>query len=328
MDPTSLEDALTNAENETPEIVADVAAEPIQQEPEWELPGWAKNWDEPDQIALKQLRGLEPAKDHFDRLLGRIDKISTGFGKQGTEYGNYRRQMDPIAEVIGPYVQQFQMNGMTPQQGLTQVLAFADALARNPDQTFPQIAQMYKPSNAGQVIQALAQAWGADLGQVTQEAPYVDPTISQMVNPLFQRLQSIESALSQQHLQGQRAQQAAVLQKLDAFMAAKDETGSPKYPYLDRLQDRMAALINGGMVDRFDPDAMPKAYDMAFRLDPDLSRDDAEKRALAAAARQTAVSKNAADASRNVSGKPSGRDTAPSTLEEALAAADKQFRAA
>lgn len=324
MDPTSLEEALTNAETAVPEV-ADAAPAPEQ---EWELPGWATTWDEPDQVALKQLRGIEPAKEHFDRLLGRIDKISTGFGRQGHEYGNYRRQMDPIAEVISPYVQQFQMNGMTPQQGLTQVLAFADSLARNPDQTFPQLASMYKPSNAGQVIQALAQAWGADLGQVTQEQPYIDPAIQQMLGGVAQELRSVKEWRYQQEHEARTAQQAAVLQKLDAFMAAKDETGAPKYPYLDRLQDRMAAIINGGMVDRRDPEAMQKAYDMAFRLDPDLSSADAEKRALAAAARQTAVAKNAADASRNVSGKPTGRDPAPSTLEEALAATERQFRAA
>lgn len=327
MDPVSLEDALTNADTAVPEV-ANVAEAAPTPEPEWELPGWATTWDEPDQLALKQLRGLEPAKEHFDRLLGRIDKISTGFGRQGHEYGNYRRQMDPIAEVISPYVQQFQMNGMTPQQGLTQVLAFADSLARNPDQTFPQLATMYKPSNAGQVIQALAQAWGADLGQVTQEQPYIDPVIQEMVGGVAQELRSIKEWKYQQEQYARSAQQAAVLHQLDAFTNAKDETGAPKYPHLDRLQNQMAAIINSGLVDRRDHEAIAKAYTMAFRLDPDLSNDDAEKRALAAAARQTATATKAADASRNVSGKPNGRDTAPSTLEEALAAAERQFRTA
>jgi hypothetical protein len=320
------------------EITIDTAVEAVESaipavetqtptEPEWELPSWSSNWDETEKGALKALYGYADGREHFERLVGKVGKISESFGRQGHEYGNYRRQMDPIAEVIGPYVQQFQMNGMTPQQGLTQVLSFADSLARNPDNTYPMLAHMYKPSNAADVLRTLAQAWGSDLGQLAQEQPYIDPAINEMVTPLMQRLQELEQAQYQHQQTAVQGRQKAVLQSLDAFLTAKDESGAPKHPHADRLQNQMASLISGGLVDRYDPDVLSKAYDMALRLDPELGADLAQKRALAAAAQSTAVAKNAADASRNVSGKPNGKASGPSSIDEALAAAEKQFAA-
>lgn len=289
----------------------------------WEPPGWSKRWKEPSRKALEALHSHPDARTHLDPLLSELEETYGYLGRRDNEYAQYRRQLDPIAEVIGPYVQQFQLAGMSPQQGLTQVLAFADSLSRNPDNTFPMLAQMYKPSNAGQVIKALSQAWGTDLGNVIQEEPYMDPAVKQLIGGLTERYQTIEQALYQQQQQAVQGQQAAVLQHIGAFENATDESGAAQHPHFRTVYDDMIHLINAGRVDRSDPQVLSKAYAMAVRLNPELSASIAEKSTLESAARQTAVAKQAQEASRNVSGKPNGRDTAPSTIEEAMRAAAK-----
>ena len=328
----SLSDALDQVAKDLPEVAGphpldidneqEGVQEAVQAAPAWEAPGWSKRWKEPSQKALNALYSHPEARAHLDALLPELEETYSYTGRRDQEFAQYRKMFDPIGNAIGPYVQQFQMNGMTPEAGITQTLAFADALARNPDNTFPTLAQMYKPQNAGQVIQALAQAWGADLGQVTQEQPYIDPAVQQMLGGLTQRFSTIEQALFHQHQQGQQAQQAAVLQEIQAFETATDESGAQKHPHFRTVFEDMVQLVQLGRAR-----SVGDAYTMAVRLNPELSASIGEKQALDSAARQTAAAKQAQGASRNVSGKPNGRDTAPSSIEEAMRAADKEMAA-
>ena len=309
-------------EEKVDHLPTEAAAEPAQETPAWEAPGYTKRWKEPSRKALEALYANAEAKTHLDPLLKELDETYGYIGRRDNEYAQYRKQLDPIAEVIAPYVQQYQLQGMTPQQGLQQLFATADSIRQNPDQTFPWLAQMYKPRDAGQVIQALAQAWGADLGQLTQDAPYIDPNMQQMFGALSQRLQTYEQAMWQQQQGQMHAKQAAVLREIEAFESAADAAGTPKNPHFREVYDDMVSLLNMQRAR-----TLPEAYEMAVRLNPQLAQAMAEKKALAEAARQTADAKQAAEASRNVSGKPTGKDKRPSSIEEAMRAADKSMAA-
>ena len=90
----------------------------------------------------------------------------------------------------------------------------------------------------------------------------------------------------------------------------------------------MVMLLNMGRVDRNDPQALQKAYDMAVRFNPELAATVAKETALANAARQTAAANKASEASRNVSGNRRGSAKQVATsLQEAMRMADKQASA-
>lgn len=326
---SSLDGALEAAAKDVPEVRdAPEVIEPAAPEPAWEAPGFSKRWKEPSRNALKALHDHAEARAHLAPILEELEGTYGYIGRRDNEFATYRKQFDPIAEAINPYVQGFQMRGMSPQQGIQQVLAFADALSQDPDQTFPYLAGMYKPRDAGQALKALAQAWGADLNQVTQDAPYIDPQVTQLLGGYRNELSQMRDYLFQQQQGQHQAMQASVLNHIAAFEDAADESGKPKYPHFRKVYDDMVMLINLGRVDRNDPNVLAKAYDMAVRFNPELGASIAEKQALEAAARQTAEAKQAAEASRNVSGKPKGQPKAGRlTIEEAMRAAEKQMSA-
>jgi hypothetical protein len=318
----SLSGAMESAAKDVPETVAAPVEQQEPVEAAWEAPGWTKRWKEPSRNALKALRDHPEARAHLDPLLKELDETYGYVTKRDQEYAQYRRQLDPIAEVIGPYVNQLHMQGMSPQQFVQQLVATQEAMRSNPDQTFPHLAGMFKPRDANQVIKALAQQWGADLGAITQEAPYIDPALQQMLGGYHSELSQLKQSLWQQQ-QGQlQAQQAAVLNDIAAFESAADESGNPKHPHYREVYDDMVMLIQMGRAS-----SLPQAYDMAVRFNPKLSASMAEQQALKDAARQTAEAKQAAEASRNVSGKPKGRPGQASSIEEAMRKAEKELGA-
>jgi len=318
----SLSGAMESAAKDVPEAVAAPVEQQEPVEAAWEAPGWTKRWKEPSRNALKALRDHPEARTHLDPLLKELDETYSYVGRRDNEFAQYRRQLDPIAEVIAPYVNQLHMQGMSPQQFVQQLLATQDSLRNNPDQTFPYLASMFKPRDAGQAIKALAQAWGADLGSVAQEAPYIDPALQQMLGGYQSELSQVKQAIWQQQQGQMQAQQAAVLNDIAAFESAADESGNPKHPHYREVYDDMVMLIQMGRAS-----SLPQAYDMAVRFNPKLSASMAEQQALKDAARQTAEAKQAAEASRNVSGKPKGRANQASSIEEAMRKAEKELAA-
>ena len=145
----SLSAAIETAAKDAPEEKIDhlpadtnAAADAAEVEKPWEAPGWSKRWKEPSRKALEALHAHQEARAHLDPLLKELDETYSYVGRRDNEFAQYRRQLDPIAEVIAPYVQQYQLQRMSPQQGLQQLFATADSLRSNPDQTFPWLAQM------------------------------------------------------------------------------------------------------------------------------------------------------------------------------------------
>ena len=106
-------DALSCAMEAAAKDVPEAVAAPVeQQEPveaAWEAPGWTKRWKEPSRNALKALRDHPGARTHLDPLLKELDETYSYVGRRDNEFAQYRRQLDPIAEVIAPYVDRLHM---------------------------------------------------------------------------------------------------------------------------------------------------------------------------------------------------------------------------
>lgn len=211
------------------------------------------------------------------------------------EFADFRRNAEPLLEVIKPYSQYWAQQGMNPAQGITQVLSYAEALANNPAAVLPQLAEMY----------------GVDLRQLVAEQPYVDPEVAALKRQLAEIQQERQSwAQQQQHQQHNR-----IAQEIQAFQAATDEQGNPKAPHFDRVFDRMLGLARGGLAQSIDD-----AYRMAVSLDPDLQAEIAQANAARDAAARAAEAKKAVEASKTVQGKSSTDGPPPAmSLRDELA---------
>jgi hypothetical protein len=274
------------------------------------MPGWAKRWKEPSRKALEALYQREDVVPHWEAIQSELDETYQYFGKQGQEYGEYRKRADPILSIASKYEPQYRIQGMTLEQGVGQLFQAAEYLATNPDEALPWLAANYSPRDAAAVVRNLAQAWGVDLAQASQDAPYVDPTIQQMVTPLQQQLQAVQEQLMWRDQQERERTRHAVVEQISRFEDATDASGQPLYPHLRRVFPAMAQAFKAGFVND-----LASAYQFAVRNDPELGQEieqqrleEARKRALEEAAARSEQTAAAKAASRNIGGKGIAND--------------------
>lgn len=289
----------------------------------WEAPGWTKMWKEQSRKALEAFAS-SGNEEHLRALTGELDQTYNYIGQRNQEFALLNKRFGPVSELLTQAEQGFTMQGQSLQQGLQQMFAVSQSLANNPDQTLPWLAERYKPRDPASVLQMLSQVWGADLGQVAQSAPYIDPTVQGLVGPIINRLQSVEQAAWEQNQYFQRQQQEAVVNEIAAFEHATDESGNAKNPYFRDVYDDMVLLCQMGRAK-----TVQQAYDMATKFNPvahESKAKQAEQQALALAARNTAATKQASDASKNINGSARGsRDAGNPNIMEAMKLADKQL---
>lgn len=267
-------------------------------------PKWTKQWKKPTREALRKLYANEEAKALLPDILKEVEDRYDYTGKTQAEYDRLKKRFDPYEPVLGSLEQRFALQGVPPAAGIQQMAAVADLLQQNPDQGLAYIAQMFRPRDAKAFIQSLVQNWGVDLESLAAQAPWTDPAVKQLVEPLQQQVQ----ALSQQNYMAQQQQfqyaQQQVYQHLQAFRNAKDEQGESKYPHAQRLEPVMAQIAQA--TGNFNLDQL---YNQALWLDPELREGEIENRARKAEAKaiqdakaKSAEAEEAVRASRNVNG--------------------------
>lgn len=296
-----------------------------------EAPPWSKRWGKDSAKALRAYATDPNNGENWKHIGNELNKLYTDWGKQANEVGQLRSIRDgyaPIHDMLQQANQRFTMQGMSLPQGLAQMFAVQQALEQNPDRMLADLVSAFKPKDAAKFIQGIAQSLGANLGDLANAAPYIDPQISQMVNPVMQRLQAIEQNLSTQQNAQIQAQQHFVYQQIQAFENAVDDTGQPKHPYLrdPEVFSLMLTAMNNGHT----PRDLSAAYEWATaRHLPAIQAKAkaAEAVALREAARTTENSHQAKQASNNLNGSAArgraGNDN-PS-MREAMAIAAKQL---
>lgn len=282
--------------------------------PAFELPSWAKMWGEPARNALQAIGGITHNKGHLDPILKQIEETNQYTTKRDQEYAEYRKSVDPVYSVLRDLEPSYRMQGMSLQQGVSQLVEGAKFVATNPDDAFPYFANMYRPRDPATAVQSIAKQWGVDLGQIVQEQPYIDPTVQALLNPLQQKLAAIEQQSQQQQWQAQeqaRAQQEAIqkaiVEKLASLEVQKDESGSLRFPHLAKVFDDIVILANTGRYQTIED-----AYDRAVLMNPELSQSvvkDAEQKAIKEALARSENVKKEARANQNVGGKGKKSET-------------------
>lgn len=295
----------------------------------FELPGYTARWNQAARDALKAAYGLPEAQKHLEPILAQLDETNRYVTTKEQETKRFQEQVGPVWDIIGPLESQYRMQGMTLQQGVGQLVEAAKFVANDPDQAFPWFSAMYTPQNPAKAVEAMAKQWGVNLGQLVEEAPYVDPHIQSLVSPLEQRLREFEARISEQDQQSRRAQQQQLINAVAELEQMKDEAGNLRYPHLNDIAPDLMLIANSGRAKDFD-----SAYAMAVRMNPELSSQveaerakAAEEKAIQEAASRSASAQQQAAANRNVAGKGKrGADGRYLRTEDAAKAALAQLK--
>ena len=275
-------------------------------------PKWTKQWKQPTRDALRKLQRLareHDAADAFTPVFKEIEDRYDYTGRTQAEFDRYKKRYDPYDQVLGSLEQRFAVQGMHPATGLQQMAAVRDLVQRDPDQGLAMLASQFRPRDVQAFVKNLAQTYGVDLGGLAAAAPWVDPTVKQLLEPLQQQNQQLVQYMQQQEQIRYQHAQHAVATGIKAFVEAKDEKGEPKHPHYWRLDGVMAKLFNAQPELLSDPQALDKLYEQAMYLDPELREQMSEGRArkaeasaIAAANSKTLETEEAVRASRNVNG--------------------------
>lgn len=299
----------------------DGVADPDAPVKAWEAPKYASAWKDQRRKALEAIATNESLKDHWKELDGQLNEFHDWDSRRNWQIGEYRKQFDPIAGIVGQMSQQYQLQGMSLEQGLGQMWAISQRLAQDPDSTLAWLGTQFKPRNPQQAAMQLAQAWGLNLGELAQGQPYVDPVVARQLHETQSQLQRMQQAQAQQQQAAQQQQYQALIQHITAFEQAKDASGNLKYPFATEVGQEIGMILQMGKAN-----SLEQAYEMATKYHPKAQEDRqkaAEKAAREAAARTTSDAEQARAAGRNVNGKPTQRSHAPASMLDAIKQAQR-----
>ena len=272
------EDGTAAVATPTPAAVVPGAPAAPAPAPELEPP---VQWPQAAKDAWRALHGAPDARNHLQQVhgvLGQTQAYVTNIERQNAEY---RRNFEPIAQVLAPAAQEWARQGMDVQTGVRQLMAWNDALTRDPQ---------------GALLQ-LAETLGVDLAQATSEQPYVDPMVAQ----LQQRIAQQDERWQQAERQQQQFQQQQLLSSVQAFQNEKDAQGNPKHPHFETVINDMLALYTMGRAS-----SPEDAYALAVQLNPTLQA-EAAKAAAAEVVKRTQASNAQVAQTVAKSGKPHTR---------------------
>lgn len=221
-------------------------------------------WPQAAKDAWKALHGAPGARAHLEALHGVHGQTQRYVTQIEQQNAQYRRNLEPIGQMLAPYAQEWARQGMDVVSGVRQLMYWNDALSKDPQ---------------GAILQ-LAEQLGVDLAQATAEQPYVDPVVSQQMQQLQQRIAQQDERWRQAETQQQQQMQTQLLSSVQAFEHEKDAQGNPKHPHFKEVLNDMLALYQWGRAS-----SPEDAYALAVQLNPTLQA-QAAKAAAAEAVRK------------------------------------------
>lgn len=315
--PASLSEAANTAYSEleaaTPETTPALAT---PEEAPWEPPAFTARWSENARNAVKEFGTATHNRKYLEPILNQFEDHNKRYTQHQQEFSDYRKNIDPIYSVLQPLEQTYRLQGMSLQQGVSQLVEGAKFVASDPDQAFPYFASMYSPRNPADAVMGIAKAWGVDLGQLAQEQPYIDPTYQALITPLQKELAEVRQfteqqrqAQAQEQARFNQQQQQLIVNKLKELEEQKDEAGNLRFPHLNTVFPDIEILAERG---RFK--TIEEAYDYAVMMNPELSQSvitdrakAAEQKAIQEATAKSKAVQQEASSNRSVAGK--GRPT-------------------
>jgi hypothetical protein len=250
--------------------------------------------------------GFSPkTKADWEKITAQFPHLAADIAKREKEVGDGFAQYEGMRE-LRPYVDLARSQGQTLKQALDRYTGIETSLRQKPLETL-----LYLAGNAGYPPQRLAMELAPYLGhsQAPQDQgaqPPIDPNMMQQwLNPLTQKLTTLES-------QVQQFQQADQQRYQTAYSAAQNRfTADPAHKFFENVRPQMAQLFAGGFIQETgDVYAdLKAAYDMACNMNPEIrelllnermAKDEAQRRKT-----EQEAAERARQASRSITGSPS-----------------------
>lgn len=206
-----------------------------------------QSWSREEEAIWSQL-----TPEAQQRIAARETETSQQFSRLGRELKAFR-EYEPVNRAVAPYkgylVEVGRQLGMSPANLIQQTLSFEHTLRTgSPDQKI-------------EVLRDIISAYGIDVSSVFGEdiASNLTSERDPRFDNLVQRLQGVESHLSQEAAQRQHAQDAAIQRQIAEF--SKDR------PHFAAVRKAMGILMQNEMAQ-----TMEEAYDMAVHANPSIRR--------------------------------------------------------
>ena len=274
-------------------------------EPEYQIPDDLKANPAWKEEARQAWESLLANQEYHEQLKPLRDQFTSDY-QYRTQLEQERQQLAQQAQVAQQFQQVSQqygdlLQGRDPMQMAGQLFYAAKQLQTDPKNTLVRLAQQY----------------GVDLNQLTDDQPYVDETTRQLQG----QLEAMQQQFQQQQIAQQQAQQQQLMESARSFEFETDAEGKPLRPYVADVAKEMIGLMQSGYAQDFQT-----AYDRAIRLRDDvwekvqkdqgksgaLQRSEQARRAKAAASAQPKRSKSSVTT-------PKGVEDLDDALDRALA---------
>lgn len=145
-----------------------------------------------------------------------------------SESGRQIKAWEPVTKLLEPHIQELRAAGLEPQQYVANLIEADKYLRADPVQALNWLCQTYV--GQGWDIRALAE-WMDQQGVQTAK-----------VDPVKQELETLKQKLAQLEQAPVKQQREMVVQQINDFANATDESGALRHPYFAEVRPLMASL--------------------------------------------------------------------------------------
>lgn len=281
-----------------------------------------KDWTKEMQEAFREMAATpEKGRTWAERTLNQYGQLDKRFRETQSRHDSAAAFISQFQNSVGPYLQHYHMQGITPIQGIQRALAWESKLSQNPKEA----------------LRHLAQTLGVDLKELTDQSSdvWVDPAVKQMQEEWSRRIQGLESQLGGFNSYVQQQQQASLISQIEAFATQKDATGNLIAPYFqdmlndDQLTQELGQLVRAGydlatayrMVEFKTESIQAKKQEMAAKAAEGKAKKEAAERLA-----QTTRAEAASAVTKAPAGKGAPAKKATMSFDEAFSEGLKQAK--
>lgn len=207
------------------------------------------------------------AKDSFydlpEHIQAEVLKREEDFHGGIKQYKEKAEYADKLQRVITPYEAQLRASGQNTEQVVQTMLDAAYRLSQG------------TPQQKAQYLMQIAQESGADLQSLIKHGNNNQTTDNSnstgqdsYIAQLEQRLRQLESHTTQQVTLSQQQQEQQITGTIEQFKNEADESGRPKHPFFEDVEQDMAAIITMAQQNGRPTPTLSQAYDQAVWANP------------------------------------------------------------
>ena len=213
---------------------------------------------EPDSDALPPGWGPETAEEWRtlsptlqQQIVKRQKELQSSFTKTTQDFAEIKGFHDELRPIVQKYERDVTLQGLSVPQAVGKLFEL----------------QKFSQENPAEYLKWAAKSLGVDLQGLHEPDSmdeFLDPEVSTLKTQLSQTQQQLNGLLQAQQSQ----QQNSLIQTVEQFSQSKDASGEPAYPYFEKVQAKMMALLpstQGSPTER-----LKEAYEQAVWLDPEI----------------------------------------------------------